>query len=111
MFATCTSFKRDGSIFLIFLFFILKHYVKEKKELQRRIEKIVDEIREVTKENKTIDKNIAQMNVQFFDVKSKSDPSVIDQLRSINDSRFVYSVYRRKWHRYIEITCTRNTSL
>lgn len=66
---------------------------------------MVDEIREVARENKKIDKNITQINVQFFDIKSKSDPSIIDQLKSINDTRFVYSVYIvywRKWRRRIE---------
>jgi len=79
--------------------------LKEKKDLQQRIDKMVDEIREVARENKKIDKNITQINVQFFDIKSKSDPSIIDQLKSINDTRFVYSVYIvywRKWRRRIE---------
>lgn len=51
---------------------------------------MMNDIREVTRENKKTDKNIVQVNVELFNIKSKVDPTVMSQLKSINDTRFVF---------------------
>lgn len=66
---------------------VFKTYSKEKKELIRRLDELVDRIRSVKKENEKTDKNIDQMNVYLTELKSKIDYSLTNKLKMVSDSR------------------------
>lgn len=66
---------------------VYKTYSKEKKELTRRLDELVDRIRSVRKENEKTDKNIDQINVYLFELKSKIDYSLTNKLKMVSDLR------------------------